>query len=49
MHLYSNNLPAIAKMFCSIILESLPACFFCNNNPNLSQSLIGSDHKNIVF
>ena len=29
--------------------ELLPACFSCSINFNLSQSLSGSDDKNIVF
>ena len=29
--------------------ELFPACFYCNNNFNLSQSSLGSDDKNFVF
>ena len=48
-HLYSNNLSTIATISSLIISELFPACFSCNNNFNQSQSLSGSDDKNIVF
>ena len=48
-HLYFNNLSIIAKISTLIITELLPACFYCNNNFNLSQSSLGSDDKIIVF
>ena len=49
MHLYSNNLSTIATISSLIMSELFPACFFCKNNFNLSQSSSGSDDKNIVF
>ena len=37
-------------MISSLIMSELfPACFSCSNIFNLSQSLSGSDDKNIVF
>ena len=49
MHLYSNNLSTIATISRLIMLELFPACFSCNNDFDLPQSLFGSDDKNFVF
>ena len=49
MHLYSNNLSTIATISSLIKSELFPACFFCSNIFNLSQSSSGSDDKKIVF
>ena len=49
IHLYSNNLSTIATISSITISELFPACFFCNNNCNLSYNSSGSDDRNIVF
>ena len=49
MHLYSNNLTAIATISSLIMLELLPDCFSCNNKFNLSQSSLGSYDIIVVF
>ena len=48
MHLYSNNLPAIATISSSIMSELFPACFSYCIIFNLSQSSIGFSGKFIV-
>ena len=48
MHLHSNKLSAIATISSSLLLQLFTACFFCQNNFNLSQGLLGSDDKIIV-
>ena len=48
MHLYSNNLSAIAKLPSLIMSELFPACFSCSKNFNLSQSCLGFSGKNTV-
>ena len=48
MRLYSNSLSTIA-MNCSInMAKKFPACFFCKNIFNLSQSSFGHSGKFIV-
>ena len=49
MQLYSNNLSAIAIIFSSIKLDFFPACLLSYYYFNLSQSLLRSDGKNLVF
>ena len=49
MHWYSISLSTIETISSLIILELLPACFYCNNNFILSQSSLGSEDRNFVF
>ena len=47
MHLYCNNLSSMAIISSLIKSKLFPACFFCSNNFNISQSSSGSDGKNV--
>ena len=49
MHLYSDNLSVIAKIYSLVMLETFPGCFSFNNNINLPQSSLGSDDTHFVF
>ena len=47
--MYSHNSSSIAIILSLILLEIIPACFFCNNNFNLRQSSSRSHDQNVVF
>ena len=49
MYLYSNKLSTIATISSLMISDLFPACSFCNNNFNQSESSLGSDDKILVF
>ena len=44
----SNIYSALAKISSSMMLEQTPACFYCNNTFNISQSSLRYPGNNVV-